>query len=158
MGITLTSDGQGYYLVGADGAVYSFGDAVFAGSIPLKFGGPSPEGNATGIAANPVGPGYLISTTEGAIYSFGDAPFYGSPLLSGFTPNAPVVGLSYTPDGTGYWAVGADGGVFAYNSTKTVNKVLVTNGTAGFFGSVPGEISSAGLSAPSPVVGFAPGL
>ena len=76
-------------------------------------------------------------------------------MLSGITPNAPIVGLHYAPDGTGYWALGADGGIFTYDSSETVNKVLVSDGSASFFGSIPGEISSAGFSAPSPVVGFA---
>jgi hypothetical protein len=155
VGMSLTPDGQGYYLLGADGAVYAFGDAVFAGTIPQLLGGPSPDGNATAIAADPTGTGYLISTSLGAIYAFGNAAFYGSPLLSGFTPNAPIVDIAYAPDGTGYWVVGSDGGIFTFDATATVNKVSVTTGTADFYGSVPAEVSTAGLSAPSPIVGFA---
>jgi len=33
-GIASTPDGQGYYVVGADGSVYAFGDAVSQGSLP----------------------------------------------------------------------------------------------------------------------------
>ena len=36
------------------------------------FGGPSPDGPAVGIAANPVGPGYLIATAQGAIVAWSD--------------------------------------------------------------------------------------
>jgi hypothetical protein len=148
--------------VTADGSVYTFGDAVFAGTILTKLGGPSPDGNAVAIAANPVGPGYLIATAEGAIYAFGGALFYGSPALSGVAPAAPLVSLTYTPDGTGYWAGGADGGVFAFNASMTTGSgtttSLVTTGDAHYYGSVPGEVGSAGISAPSPVVGFAPTL
>jgi hypothetical protein len=35
---------------------------------------------------------------------------------------------------------------------------LVTTGTANYFGSVPGELAPAGLSTPSPIVGFTPTL
>jgi hypothetical protein len=65
-------------------------------------------------------------------------------------PVASTVGITYAPDGSGYWVTGADGGVFAFNAT--------TNGHANYYGSVPGELSAAGLSAPSPIVGFAPTL
>ena len=67
--------------------MFTFGDAVFAGTLSTTFGGPSPDGAAVGIAANPVGPGYLIATAEGAVVSYGGAPFYGSPTLSGVTPS-----------------------------------------------------------------------
>ena len=33
-GIASTPDGKGYYLVGANGAVYAFGDATSFGSLP----------------------------------------------------------------------------------------------------------------------------
>jgi hypothetical protein len=161
VGLSLTSTGHGYYLVGADGGVFTYGDAVFAGTLSTTFSGPSPDGPAVGIAANPVGPGYLIATSEGAVVSYGGAPFYSSPALSGETPNAAIVGISYTPDGSGYWVVGADGGVLTFNASVTVGTgstaTLKTTGTAGYFGSVPAEIGSAGLTAP-PVVGFAPAL
>ena len=36
VGIAATSDGGGYWLVGADGGVFTFGDAGFFGSIPAE--------------------------------------------------------------------------------------------------------------------------
>jgi len=151
-GISLTSDGNGYYLLGSDGGVFAFGDAQYAGNL-LDKDLNGIDGTATAIAANPVGPGYLIATSEGAIFGFGPAsggaPFYGSPALSGVTPTGSIVSLEYAPDGTGYWAVGSDGGVYAFDSTAS------TGGHANYYGSVPGELGSAGLSAPSPIVGFA---
>ena len=33
VGITPSSDGQGYWLAGADGGVFAFGDAPFYGSV-----------------------------------------------------------------------------------------------------------------------------
>jgi hypothetical protein len=160
VGLSVTSDGGGYYLVGADGGVFTYGDAVFAGTLSSTFGGPSPDGPAVGIAANPTGPGYLIATAEGAIVSYGGAPFYGSPALSGVTPAEPLVSVTYAPDGTGYWAVGADGGIFAFNSSMTTgtgsSSTLVTTGHAGYFGSVPAVIGASGITNPNTVVGIAP--
>ncbi|MHB8437684.1 MAG: hypothetical protein ACYDD4_00770, partial [Acidimicrobiales bacterium] len=43
VGIAPTANGQGYWLVGADGGVFAFGDAVFDGSLPgmgIKPGAP----------------------------------------------------------------------------------------------------------------------
>ena len=142
--------------------MFTFGDAAFAGTLSSTFGGPSPDGPAIGIAADPTGPGYLIATAEGAIVSYGGAPFFGSPTLSGVTPASPLVSVTYEPGGTGYWAVGADGGVFTYNSSVTMgsgtSSTLVTTGSAHFYGSVPGVIGSSGIANPDTVVGFAPTL
>jgi hypothetical protein len=49
VGISLTSTGAGYYLIGADGGVFTFGDAGFAGNLLTKFSGPSPDGPAVGL-------------------------------------------------------------------------------------------------------------
>ena len=126
--------------------MFTFGDAAFAGTLSSTFSGPSPDGPAVGIAADPTGPGYLIATAEGAIVAYGGAPFFGSPSLNGVTPNEPLVSVTYEPGGTGYWAVGADGGVFTFNSSVTTgtgsSATLVTTGHAGFFGSVPGELGA----------------
>jgi hypothetical protein len=150
-GISLTSDGLGYYLLGSDGGVFAFGDAQYAGNL-LDKDLNGIDGNATAIAANPTGPGYLIATADGDIFAYGGAPFFSSPALSGITPTGSIVGLEYAPDGTGYWAVGSDGGVYAFDTTAT------GGGHASYYGSVPGELGSAGLSAPSPIVGFAAAL
>ncbi len=34
VGVVPTADGKGYFLVGADGGVFTFGDAPFYGSLP----------------------------------------------------------------------------------------------------------------------------
>ncbi len=131
-------------------------------SLSDTFNGPSPDGPAIGIAANPIGTGYLIATSQGAIVAFGNAPFFGSPVLSGATPAQPLVNITYAPDGTGYWATGADGGIFAFNATQTVGSgtstSLVVTGHARFVGSVPAVIGTSGLPLPTTVVGFAPTL
>ena len=138
--------------------MFTFGDAAFAGTLSSTFGGPSPDGPAVGIAANPTGAGYLIATAQGAIVSYGGAPFFGSPALSGVTPAEPLVSVTYEPGGTGYWAIGADGGVFAFNSSVTTgtgsSATLVTTGNAHFFGSVPGELGPSGIAIPDNVVGI----
>ena len=116
-----TPDGGGYWLVAADGGVFTFGDARFfgsAGSLPLN----QP---VVGMAATPDGGGYWLVAADGGVFTFGDARFFGS--AGSLSLNQPVVGMAATPDGGGYWLVAADGGVFTF-------------GDARFFGSSVGRL------------------
>ncbi len=107
VGMASTVDGGGYWLVAADGGVFSFGDAAFLGSAAdLALHEP-----IVGIAADPATGGYWLVAADGGIFAFG-APFYGSE--GGQPLDQPVVGMASTADGGGYWLVAADGGVFAF--------------------------------------------
>ncbi len=129
---TPTPAGKGYWLVGQDGGVFTFGDAGFYGSLP---GMGAHVSDVVGILATPDGHGYWLVGKDGGVFSFGDAGFYGS--LPGMGAHvSDVVGILATPDGHGYWLVGKDGGVFSF-------------GDARFFGSMGGAHLAA------PVVGGA---
>jgi len=107
-----TPDGGGYWLVGADGGVFAYGDAAFDGSaatLPLN-------APVVAVAATPDGGGYWLVGADGGVFAYGDARFFGS---AGSLPlQAPVVAMTATPDGGGYWLVAADGGVFAYGDAS----------------------------------------
>lgn len=120
MAVDAASTQGGYWLVGADGGIFSFGGAGFHGSM----GGTSLNKPIVGIAATPDGGGYWLVASDGGIFSFGDAGFYGS--MGGAPLNNPIVGIASTPDGRGYWEVASDGGIFSY-------------GDAGFRGSRGGS-------------------
>ena len=127
-----TIGGEGYYEVGADGGVYTFGDASFYGSTgALRLNSP-----IVGMTSTADGGGYWLVAADGGIFSFGDAKFYGSVpgvLKPGQKLNSPIVGISSSPDGAGYWLVAADGGIFSfgdapfYGSTGAIhlNKPIV---------------------------------
>jgi hypothetical protein len=132
VGMAGTTDSNGYWLVGADGGVFAFGDAGYFGNVPALLGTPAPA-PIVGIAATSTGKGYWVVENDGAVSRFGDAGFFGSTLTTGVVPTAPVVGIVVTPDAKGYWLVGADGGVFTF-------------GDAAYFGSVPAELSTGGVS------------
>ena len=63
-----------YWLAGANGAVYSFGDARFHGSMGAK----RLVKPVVGIASTPDGRGYWLLGAGGGVFAFGDARFHGS--------------------------------------------------------------------------------
>ena len=119
-----------YWLVAADGGVFTFGSASYFGST----GGEHLNAPVVGMAARADRAGYWLVASDGGVFNFGGAGFFGS---KGAQPlNAPVVGVAATPDGGGYWLVASDGGVFNF-------------GGAGFHGSKGAEHLN------EPVVGIA---
>ena len=125
----------GYWEVGADGGIFSFGDATFYGSM----GGTHLNEPIVGMAAAADGKGYWLVATDGGVFAFGDATFYGSAATLAL--RAPIVGITATPSGHGYWLVGADGGVYAY-------------GDAGFYGSWPSRNPQSSGMPPWPMIGL----
>jgi hypothetical protein len=88
VGIAVTSDGNGYWLAGADGGVFSFGSATFGGSM-VNTALVKP---VVGIARNARGTGYWLASADGGVFAFGGAPFLGS--LGGRDLNRPVFAIS----------------------------------------------------------------
>ena len=119
VGMAATPTDMGYWVVGADGGVFAFGDAPFLGSM---VGLGQHVTNAVGIAGSAGGAGYWVATAAGAVAGFGTAGnFPGSPLVL----NAAVSSITPTFSENSYWLFGKDGGVFAY-------------GGAPYEGSLPG--------------------
>jgi arylsulfatase A-like enzyme len=121
----------GYWLVGPDGGVFSFGGANFYGST----GNRRLNQPVVGLAPTRTGDGYWFVATDGGIFSFGNAAFYGS--TGAMKLNQPIVGMATTPTGWGYWLVASDGGIFSF-------------GDARFYG------STGGMKLNRPIVGMAP--
>jgi hypothetical protein len=121
---------HGYWLVGSDGGIFSFGAARFHGST----GADTLNRPVVGITPTINEGGYWLVASDGGIFSFGNAGFFGSIPGLGLGPagstggkhlNAPIVGMVPSFNGRGYFMVAADGGVFAF-------------GDATFEGSCPG--------------------
>ena len=107
VGMVPSSTHQGYFMVGADGGVFAFGDAKFNGSCP-SIGGCS--GAAVAVMPDSTGNGYWLVTTTGHVYGFGDAPYLGAPGPQ----SSPVTSAVSTHDGNGYWILTANGTVYNY--------------------------------------------
>ena len=121
---------NGYWLVGSDGGIFSFGAAQFYGST----GSLHLQRPVVGIVPTADHGGYWLNASDGGVFSYGDTQFYGSipglglhPAGSGLAHslNAPIVGMVPSNDDNGYFMVASDGGVFAF-------------GDAHFAGSCPG--------------------
>ena len=117
VGMASTSDGHGYWTVGSDGGVFSFGDAKFAGSM----GGRHLDAPIVGMAQGPSSGGYWLVASDGGVFSFGNTRFWGS--MGGKHLNAPIVGIASTPDRLGYWLVASDGGVFAFGDAHSTGSM-----------------------------------
>ncbi|MEO6121649.1 MAG: SpoIID/LytB domain-containing protein [Acidimicrobiales bacterium] len=108
----------GYWVLGSDGGIFSFGAARFRGSTgATKLNKP-----IVAMAPTPSGGGYWLVASDGGIFAFGDAVFRGS--TGAITLNQPIVAMATTPSGGGYWLVASDGGIFSF-------------GDALFLGSLP---------------------
>ena len=107
VGIVPSADGRGYFMVAADGGVFAFGDARFAGSCPSIGGCGS---RAVAVMADTTGNGYWLVTALGRVQTFGDAINYGAPGHRG----VPITSAAATTDGHGYWILDRVGAVFHY--------------------------------------------
>jgi hypothetical protein len=118
------SSAHGYWLVGSDGGIFTFGSAQFYGStgslhLQRPVVGMTPTGDRNG---------YWLVASDGGIFSFGNAAYFGSIPGLGIAPagtsgttnrlNAPIVGMVPSADDGGYFMVASDGGVFAFGDAK----------------------------------------
>jgi hypothetical protein len=126
---TATTTQHGYWLVGSDGGIFTFGTAGFYGST----GSLELQRPVVGISPTNSRTGYWLVASDGGIFAF-DTGFYGSLPGLGLNPagsglahslNAPIVAVVPSVTGHGYFMVASDGGVFAF-------------GDAHFAGSCPG--------------------
>ena len=112
VGAASTPSRNGYWMVAADGGIFTFGDAAFYGSTgSLRLNRPVVDMESTKS-----GNGYWSVASDGGIFTFGDAQFYGS--TGAIRLNQPVVSMAMTPTGNGYWLVASDGGIFSFGDAK----------------------------------------
>jgi hypothetical protein len=112
VGLAANPRHAGYWLLGRDGGVFTYGDTKFYGST----GNMVLNAPVVGIAATPDGNGYYLVASDGGVFSFGNAKFYGS--TGNIRLAQPVVAMAVSPTGHGYWLLARDGGVFAFGDAK----------------------------------------
>jgi hypothetical protein len=127
---------HGYWLVGSDGGIFTFGNSQFWGST----GNLQLQRPVVGITPTEDRNGYWLVASDGGIFSFGDSSFDGSipglglhPAGSGVGPslNAPIVGMVPSITGHGYFMVASDGGVFAFGDARYAGSCPGIGGCSG---------------------------
>ena len=91
VGITVDPDGNGYWLVGADGGVFTF-DSPFRGSLPAIVPFENLFAPVTDMV--PFGNGYLLLGADGGVFNFSNQPFSGSASLLADTPITAIATIS----------------------------------------------------------------
>jgi NlpC/P60 family len=120
-----------FWLAGAQGGVWNFGNAGSYGSasgLPLAH-------PIVAITPTADGRGYWLVASDGGVFTYGDAAYYGS--TGAIALNQPIVAMAATPDGKGYWLVASDGGIFTF-------------GDAAYYG------STGAITLNQPIVAMAP--
>ena len=160
VGIAVTPDGQGYWLVRANGDVAAFGDARSYGSLGAgKLGA---TGRIIGMARTYDAGGYWLASAAGTIYTLGDARSYGSLGSDNKSIAAPVIGIAATAAGKGYYLAGANGAVVGFGDAhvsgapnsylapydaigaRTAGGYIVTSATTSVVYTYPGGVASGG--------------
>ena len=139
---------SGYWLLGGDGGVFTFGGIGFFGSAasnatscPANPPARSmPNGSCWSIAPTADDGGYwILNAYNGKIYTYGDAVSYGQPAdtvaYSGGADTWPTgMSIVSTPDGKGYWVL--EVGLSGLGSVQTFgdavsygDEVTVAHGT-----------------------------
>lgn len=115
VGVVAGADGNGYYVLLADGEVDAYGatgyGAIAPGTLP-------PGATATGIALDAATGGYWVVCSNGTVQGF-NAPFLGEPHIrsGGWGQYPAAVAIAGAPGGTGYYVLRANGAVDAYGVT-----------------------------------------
>ncbi len=126
---------HGYWLVGSDGGIFTFGSAQFYGST----GSLHLQRPVVGIVPTANKGGYWLDASDGGVFAF-NAGFYGSIPGLGLNPagsglphslNAPIVGMVPSADGGGYFMVASDGGVFAFGDARFAGSCPGISGCSG---------------------------
>jgi hypothetical protein len=105
--------GSGYWILAANGGVFSYGGAPFEGSAAGQsyFAGQT----AVAMAAAPSGTGYWILSASGGVYAYNVAS-HGAAAGQSYFAGQTAVSLWVDPAGTGYVILAASGGTYAYNA------------------------------------------
>ena len=115
----------GYWMLGADGAVYPFGAATGFGRPGL-----APGAAAVDLEPTPSGRGYWVLDDGGGVTAFGEATGYGGVPAAVLSPGEKPTSLSATPSGQGYWVFTSRGRAVSFGDARFLGDVsgLTLNG------------------------------
>ncbi len=122
---------SGYWLLGADGAVYPFGDAAPHGdaSAALTSASATSPGSTGAVRAvdlepTPSGQGYWVLDSRGRVHPFGDAAHLGDVLPARLGAGEAPASLSATRTGAGYWVFTNRGRALAFGDAAALGDLI----------------------------------
>ncbi|MGH9105553.1 MAG: beta strand repeat-containing protein [Acidimicrobiales bacterium] len=100
VGITSTPGSRGYWLVAADGGVFTFGNAHFYGNTRTANVESQLAGQLVGMTRTPDGKGYWLVASDGGVFAFGEACFWGNTRTAHVEPElvGRVMGIAYSSE------------------------------------------------------------
>ncbi|TMK52507.1 MAG: hypothetical protein E6G66_03850 [Actinobacteria bacterium] len=125
------SSRSGYWMVGAGGTVYAFGDAHWLGNATVPAGV-----GAVDLEPTPSGNGYWIVDGRGTVSPFGDALRLGS-VSGGLAAGETVTSLSATPTGRGYWIFTTRGRVVPFGDAGSFGDMAAVRLNGPVLDSIP---------------------
>ncbi|HZQ78438.1 MAG TPA: metallophosphoesterase, partial [Acidimicrobiia bacterium] len=123
---------NGYWMAGADGRVYAFGDSRSFGDAP-----PSPGAATVDVKAMPSGNGYWVVDSAGEVTARGDAAFHGQPGPGALRAGERVTSLSPTATGAGYWVFTSLGRALPFGDAVSYGDMSGTKLNGPVLGSIP---------------------
>jgi hypothetical protein len=129
--VPTTSGRSGYWLLGSDGAVFSFGDAAPHGDASavlaaVNAADPGAAVRAIDIEPTPSGQGYWVLDSGGRVRPFGDASHLGDVVLGRLAAGEEPASLSSTPTGAGYWVFTSRGRAVPFGDAAFLGDVSAT--------------------------------
>jgi hypothetical protein len=118
--MSVDSSTGGYWLVAADGGVFSFGAPFLGSTGSIHLNRP-----VVGVESE-IGTGYRFVASDGGVFPFGTSTFLGS--LGNMPPSHVVVGIAPSAGDQGYTILDSAGGIDPF-------------GNAGNFGSILGAVT-----------------
>ena len=128
VGLAVTSDGGGYWVLDSIGDVTAYGDA--AQHAPASV----PSAPISSVAAVPGSSGYVLLASDGSVVGVG-ATSDGSAGSVGSACDA--VTISATPDGRGYWVALSSGTVLTFGDAVSYGSAFGTTAGVAIVGMAP---------------------
>jgi myo-inositol-hexaphosphate 3-phosphohydrolase len=123
---------SGYWMVGADGRVFNFGDAKSYGDAMI-----APGAEAVDIEPTPSGNGYWIVDDQGHVFPRGDASGFGDVDRSILQSGEVVTSISSTATGKGYWVFTSRGRAISFGDATWYGDMSQTKLNGPVLDSIP---------------------
>jgi 3-phytase len=124
----------GYWMLGATGRVYSFGEARAYGDVSSRL---PAGGEAVDLEPTRAGDGYWVVDQRGTVSAFGAARHLGNLSSATLRPGEEAVSLSATPTGNGYWVFTSRGSVSAFGDARFYGDLYGLKLNAAVLDSIP---------------------